>query len=210
MDIGTAARYELMELSQDQSIHPLDKYVYCHFWRRYYENWGYIYQVDIIQHQAQFIEQLKQFETYYFSTSMAEFSDTQTPSKEPPVLSDIWNRGERVLEVISNELYDAGYIEDPMDFKMAFYTNTNSKCNWIGTNTSLLYLLTIALHRHIKNVPKTVRDLSASRFLINGKEKSQEITRTISAKVKPHLVKDKTELNADYRKIFLILEKSLQ
>ena len=211
MDIATAARYELVELTQNHSLSPIDKFIYCNFWRKFYENWGYIYQDDIIQHQPYFIDELKRFETYFYNAAMATTppADNQ-PTQEVYTLSDVWKFGERALDVISNELHESGYLDNPTSFKMVFNTSNPNKHNWIGTHTSLLYLLTLLFHRHIRSVPKSVRDFSLSRFLVNGNEKTPETVRTIAAKVKPHLTKDKTELNADYRKIFIILENALQ
>lgn len=214
-----------LEVQHENTIEIRRKYEIAKWIGNMLTDFSFMTESDIIPNQDKFLERIEkdkqslknEMETDGAYTTMSVpvnnvNSITGQPEgkqKSPTLdfeINQIWKHGKNKLSKLSTMLFEDGFIAGKNDFADWLNVNSNNKCNWLKSRTTLIYLLWLLFDQGKETVSRSTLDIVCSDFLIKGKKNSMKIAQTTSHSIQTYFDLNATRLTADYSKVYRIYQ----
>ena len=183
---GIYMRAEFYEWIEDAASDNWQKLLKCIYYRGFLMAFVRTYNIEIIDNQLTFVKELLGTENYYTKLIEQEIEPFLVWERQQ-VLKKLQHQfllasncpyDEIKLNLLCEELKDGGFIENTESFKQVFDSNSNDKCCWIKTTSSLKYLLWLLLDKGSDKVKPGTLHLLCNRFVVKGKPVTAKVVQS--------------------------------
>ncbi len=221
--------FQYLEVQHENTIELRHKYELAKWIGDMLTDFSFMTESDIIPNQDKFLERIEKdkqsLKNEIETETDNDFTTIRTPvnnansivelskpeSEQKSATSDfeinpIWVHGFKKLSRLSAMLFEDGFIAGKNNFAEWLNINSNNRCNWIKSRTTLMYLLWLLFDQGKETVSRSTLEIVCSDFLIKGKKTSMKIAQTTSHSIQPYFDLNASRLTADYSKIHRIYQ----